>query len=334
MMSTNHSRTDHRRPVRVAGRVLFAVLAAAVVLAAPAAGRAQPPAAQKKTGVVREESLATGDGWRLATTYYESTAGREAPVVVLLHGKDGNRLVWNGGFAKRLQDEGYAVIAVDLRKHGQSTLPIVDALPPAGRTRVANQGLVNQDYLAMAKWDLGAIKKFIFQEHQEQKLNMRKTAIVAADMTVPIAATYSYADWLAEPYPDAPVFAAQTPKGQDVRALVLLSPEQNLPGMNTGRTYNALRAPLWNIAFLVAVGEQDAKDRGTAKRLHQQLTATAGNDARMYLKNYQTKFRGTDLFGKRLGVEEHTLAFLEQHLKRLNGEADAWRDRETKLFKD
>lgn len=323
-----HDRPSHRLPQRLVWMGAFLVAMSSSVVSSPA----QQPAAQKKMGVVREVSLRAADGWRLAATYYESTEGREASVVILLHGEGGNRLVWTNNFAKRLQDEGYAVLAFDFRKHGQSVLPGIDALPPAARPRVAAQGLNNADYVAMAAIDLDAAKKFLMQEHQDQKLNIRKTAIVAADISVPIAATYAVADWQKAPYPDAPTLAARTPKGQDVRALVLISPADNLPGLRAGQAYNALRAPLWNVAVLVAVGDQDPQDRGTARKIHQQLAATAGNDRRMYLKNYKTKFRGTDLIGQRLGVEEHMLAFLEEHVKRLNSDNDAWRDRKSPLF--
>lgn len=294
--------------------------------------QAQPGAQTPKTGAVREVTISTADGWRLAGTYYESTLGREAPVILLLHGEGGNRLDWTSGFAKRLQDEGYAVLAVDLRKHGQSVIPGVDAVAVPGRQRGTAPGLLNADYMAMVSFDLEAIKKFLLEEHQNKKLNIRKMAIVASDMTVPIAVSYALIDWQKEPYPDAPTLAARTPKGQDIRALVLLSPVENLPGIRAGQAYNSLRAPLWNIAVLVAAGDQDAQDRGAAKRIHQQLTTTAGSENRMYLKTYRTKFRGTRMLGQRLGLEEHMLAFFEQHLKRLNSDADAWRDRKSPLF--
>ena len=72
--------------------------------------------------------LQTDDNWGIYITFFPAPGDREvftkeAPVVILLHGDKQNRLVYEGprGLATRLQQEGCAVITVDLRKHGQST---------------------------------------------------------------------------------------------------------------------------------------------------------------------------------------------------------------------
>src|SRR6185295_10309173 len=66
--------------------------------------------------------LSPAGGWPLRLTYYKSTEGKDASVVVLLHSKGESRLVWTApkGFAEQLNSKGFAVVAVDLRKHGQS----------------------------------------------------------------------------------------------------------------------------------------------------------------------------------------------------------------------
>ena len=62
------------------------------------------------------------DSWPLHVTYYPSRLKEHAAVVVLLHMQGGSRLIWTrkGGLAEGLQKQGFAVIAADLRKHGQS----------------------------------------------------------------------------------------------------------------------------------------------------------------------------------------------------------------------
>jgi hypothetical protein len=48
----------------------------------------------------------------------------------------------------------------------------------------------------------------------------------------------------------------------------------------------------------------------------------------MYLKDYNTKLRGTDLLTGRLKVETNIINFLDKHLKKL---PDPWQDRHSRL---
>ncbi len=304
------------------------------LILAVAAGDAAAQDAGEKKLVIEDKLLTTGDGWQIHITYFQSPIGKEAPVVLLLHGKGGNRLVWGAkpraggaqgvkGFANRLQENsekgGYAVISLDLRKHGQSKNPAVPV------------DLHPNDYQLMVVQDLEAVKKFIYAEHQAQRLNMRKLAIIAADMSAPIAINYALRDWLKRPHVDAPTIAARTPRGQDVRALVLLSPETSLPKLPTGRAIRQLRNPAWGISFLICVGAEDKFDKGQAKRIYRQLSPMAKNDkkgeTRINLMTYAGRWRGTDLLGHKNRIEEHMHAFLEKYLKQL---PDPWRNRKSR----
>jgi len=82
----------------------------------------QDDAKQKAEGVPGVVTAA--DGWDIHYTYWESPMGKEAPVVILLHGKGQARLIWKAlPLAKELAKKQFAVIAVDLRKHGESKAP-------------------------------------------------------------------------------------------------------------------------------------------------------------------------------------------------------------------
>lgn len=286
-----------------------------------------------------DQPLTTNDGWRIACTYWEAVGGKESPVVILLHSRDGNQLVWKNGLAERLQQEGYAVLAVDLRKHGESKraggVVVENGTGTKSKTKIPKKvataaagDLKKDDYERMVTEDLAAVKKFLYDEHQAQRLNMRKTAIVAADMTCPLAADFALKDWLKPPHNDAPTLAASTPRGQDVRALVFLSPDVSAANLRTGQAVLQLRNPVWGVAFLICNGSKDTLDRGTSEDIYKQVAGIASNESRVYHKTYDTKFRGTDLLGKKLQVEEHILAFLEKHLKQL---PDTWQNRKSRL---
>src|SRR5690606_4539975 len=126
-------------------RKITAVCAAALALATFDGLLAQSP--KPAAPRVEDRTLLTTDGWRIPITYYPASGGKESPVIVMLPGKGGNRQVWRGS-AEKLNAAGYAVVTVDLRKHGESSPP-----GNAGRT----DKLTAADYQGMAFLDLGAV---------------------------------------------------------------------------------------------------------------------------------------------------------------------------------
>ncbi len=290
--------------------------------------------AQKDKDKEKERLLRTDDGWQIPITYYESKKKKDAAVVVLLHMKGGNRLVWQNGFAQRMNNLGYAVITVDLRHHGRAKSPqdLLNALGQANKGKAANAkgDLKKADFQSMVTQDLEAVKKFIYEEHQKKMLNMRKLAIVAPEMSAPIALNYTVLDWSKRPHPDGANDRLRTPRGQDVQAIVLISPDSSCPGVSTTPALmkNIKRAP---ISFLVCVGEKDTRDKKQARRLFDQMGGKIkkkGDERGKFYQAYPVKLRGTDLLGKNLRTEAHILGFLEKYLNKLDTE---WRNRQSKL---
>ncbi|MCY2964375.1 MAG: hypothetical protein NT069_12185, partial [Planctomycetota bacterium] len=122
-------------------------------------------------------------------------------------------------------------------------------------------------------------------------------------------------NWSKPRYEDAPVDSGmQTPRGENVRALVLISPQQNIQGFGMAAPMKFLGAPIRNIAFLVCVAERDSHDKGQAKKTFDQVSSYPKSDERMYFKEYPGNARGTDLLGKRK-LEDNISTFLSKHLK-------------------
>jgi pimeloyl-ACP methyl ester carboxylesterase len=315
----------------------IAVMAATAGLL-PTTSRANqkaPPVRPAQGEKVESRVLQAEDGFNVHISYYRSTGDRESPVVVLVHEQDGNRFIWQaeGGLARKLQASGYAVITVDLRYHGESK--------PAGGGAVgnANQGTKKKgskktgpdlkpgDYNSMWQYDLEAVKDFIFKEHQDEKLNMHKLGIVGAGMGASVAAYFAVLDWDKEPYDDAPEPRFQTPRGQDVQALVLISPQEKFNGLVLSKAVTRLKDPDLGIAFLIASGS-DPKDKAQADKIFEMaIQPPALNKKRMYQQEYKAKLTGTELLGQKLGLEEHILAFFDEHLKKIDS---PWRDRRSK----
>lgn len=282
----------------------------------------QQPRSQP-TGTEVNQKIGTIDGWILPLTYYRpANSSKDTPVVILLHGTDGNRLVWKS-LATNLQKAGYAVVAVDLRRHGESVGPAVSA-------RVGNR-IRPIDYANMMRLDLEAVKQFLLAEHQAQRLNIRKTAIVAADEMAPVAANYAVMDWLRTPYPDAATLEARTPRGQDIRALAFISPSESAGSLKLTKALTALRNNAWMVAIYTAVGSEDKRDEGTAQRSHDRLIAGLPNAGdRVILDKFdQVKVRGTELLNVRTAnLENRLISFLNNNLKPLN---DPWLTRQSRL---
>jgi pimeloyl-ACP methyl ester carboxylesterase len=317
-----------------------ALLAASTGAAAwtPNSAWAQAPTNAPATRI--ERVLQTEDDWQIYITYYPATTGKEnvakeTPVVVLLHGDKENRQVWEGekGLALALEQAGFAVITVDLRKHGQSTnVARAAGDSPAGGKNTEGANLQSVDYANMVDDDLPAVKKFIYEMHQAKRLNMNKMGIVAAETSAIVAACFAANDWDKPPYDDAAAVEMKTPRGQDVRALVFLSPPQKAKGLPLTEALTAVRNPDWNIAMLTLYGKKNKSDDRAIATHHRLFGSTKANKDRIYMHGYNVKLRGSDLLGKKeIDVEGTVIEFLKIHLKDLkDGE---WRDRQSRLLK-
>lgn len=277
------------------------------------------------------ETLRAVDGHPLTITYYplpEKSANRQdAPVVVLLHGSEKGRILWDKAapargemmnFAQSLNADGYAVVTVDLRKFGDSKVP------------GDMQQIRPDDYEKMSSSDMFAVKQFLYDKHQAKQLNMNKMAIVAAGPMAPVAINFAAADLVMPPHDDAPVLANQTPRGQDVRAIVLLSPEMAAGRLSANKALNVIKMPGAGIAMLVVSGAQDTADKGNSKKIFEIMDkAQAKNEKRVYMLSPQLRDRELGLIGKAPDqVEVPIRNFLNKHVKEF---PSAWRDRKNKV---
>jgi pimeloyl-ACP methyl ester carboxylesterase len=314
MLPSGSSSTLLRRRIGFSLAAFCAIAAAALTTVAPSAAFAQGAKVENRPQVLQ----ALGDGFPIHITYWPALESanpkglENAPVVILLHGEGGNRLIWDkasapqGGkaFAEVLQSIGYAVVTVDLRKHGES---VVEGQPTM---------LDGNDYGKMAQGDLGAVKGFLVQEHEQKKLNVRKLGVVASDTMSAVAVQFAELDWAQTPHLDGPGGMPGTPRGQDVQALVLLSPATNAGRLNATRALNVLKAPVFGIAFQVIAGTRDTADRRQAEKVYDVVSSIKQNEERTEFVRPNTNSRGTDLLANPAAkVELKILPFLDKHVK-------------------
>ncbi|MBC8115484.1 MAG: alpha/beta fold hydrolase [Candidatus Saccharimonas sp.] len=295
------------------------VLTLCTSLATTSVARGQAP---PKKATSEDKSLFAKDGAEIKVTYFKSNVGQDAAVVVMLHGKGGSRLIWKA-YAEALQKADFAVITVDLRGYGEST---GGPGGTGGGKKSDTSAPKAKDYVNMVGLDMEAVKKFLFDEHQKKQLNMNKMGIVATDMSTPVAIAYTEFDWEKKPYDDAPTLAQGTPRGQDVQALVLLSPEATAPGLNVSKSLAVIRVLARPV--LLGVGSKNKSDLTAANKMYDLLAPKKEEQAHIEIQRYDTPLEGTNLLGKNFGVEKQMFDFLNKHLKDYKSE---WRDRRNKL---
>lgn len=242
----------------------------------------------------------------LKATYYGSKEGKEAAPVVLLHGYKGSREDY-GEFAPFLQEQGYAVLAVDLRGHGEST-----EITGTTRTLPDVKNWNQLHFKAMAQYDMEAVKGWLLEKHNAGELNIERLAVVAADMSTIVAVNWALKDW------SWPILNGLK-QGQDVKALVLLSPQRNFRGYTM---MQALRAPTIQrgINFQLIVGENDRKALQDAEAIHNILSVGRPDPKdpeeivkykNLFFDKVDTAFQGTKLLTRDFKIEPRIAKFIE-----------------------
>lgn len=292
-----------------------------VVRPAPGPAKAAPaPAQPGKPAAVKEEdkpaepedlSVETKDGVIIRFTYYAGKLKKKAVPIVMLHGWEGQRSDYRA-MALYLQQLGHAVVTVDLRGHGQS----LQYRLPNGDTKDIDRSLFRPRDLEAMVLDVEAIKKWLLDKNNEGELNIEALCLIAADFSTIIAMKWSAADW------NAPILPAFK-QGQDVKALVLLSPVQSFKGL-TNRDAMAHPVVRGRLSTLVAAGSQTPKDLADAKRLFKTLEGhhikppTDPEERRkkldLFMVTPETSLQGAALFGNGLETPRVVANFIELRL--------------------
>lgn len=251
-----------------------------------------------------EVSLKTEDGVTLAATYYPSKLGKEAVPVVLLHAAKGNRADF-AELALVLQRAGHAVIAPDLRGHGDSV--------GNGSERITD--LRPADYEAMVTQDVEAVKRLLRAKNNAGDLNIDKLCLVGVEMGAVVALNFAAQDWS---WP----LLANSKQGQDIKALVLISPEWSFKGLriNEAIAHPNVRS---DVSMMLIAGKGNSRAVREAKRIYTALeryhpapsAAAAAEKQSLWLKTPNTSLQGTQLLNeKSMHVDQMVAQFVELRL--------------------
>jgi pimeloyl-ACP methyl ester carboxylesterase len=216
--------------------------------------------------------IQTRDGVELSLTYYPSFAskdpalGKQVTPVVLLHDEKDTQGMFSS-LVGRLQtvsrdpnQPSFALVTVDLRGHGVSTRQTA----PNGQTRQLDAAKLNRnDLLAMSAQDMEAVRGFLVGKNDAGELNLNKLCLVGVGLGATVAVNWAAQDWSAPPL-------LVGKQGQDVKALVLVSPQWKYRGI---MMQQALRVAALKkgAAWMLVFGEQDADQMADERRIFRQL---------------------------------------------------------------
>lgn len=171
---------------------------ALLTLACLSAAWAGPPAEIEREAV----RFPARDGHMIAAEYYPPAGDEPAPIVILLHMYNHDRSTWQP-LIEPLHEAGFAILAIDLRGHGQSA------------TTETHQQMLDRDtrlFEAMTDDVRGAYDWLAEQEHVDRS----RFALVGASVGSSVALRYAKQD-------------------RSVDAIVCLSPGLNYLGLDSKR---------------------------------------------------------------------------------------------------
>jgi len=289
---------------------------------AKAAPKAQTEKKEKKKEEIpppEDLNLTTDDGVQLRATFYPGTKGKDTVPVILLHMWKGDRNDFKQ-LAPYLQSLGHAVLVPDLRGHGESTQvkgmnrPLeADSMP----LRMVDR---------MVADDMETLKRFLMAKHNAGELNIEKLCLVGAELGASVALDYARLDWSWPPL-------ATGKQGQDVRALVLISPQWSSHGLSL-KAATAHPAVTSELSVYIVVGKKNSRLVRDAKRLHkifERFHPEPPKEERaekqdLFISELPTSLQGTKMLGvQSLQLERRIAQFI--HLRLVN-QTIPWKSRE------
>lgn len=316
----------------VVGTVAATVPARAQNAAAPkaVAPNAQNKAEEPKLPEPEDINRDSKDGVALKMTYFAGTLGKKSTPIILLHGWDGQRGDMEA-LAFRLQSLGHTCLTVDLRGHGQSL-----KYKAVEKGEIVYKDLDRKDFklrdLESMTYDIEAAKKYLLEKNNAGECNIEALGIVACDVMCSAAMRWSIADWSA---PVLPAFK----QGQDIKALVLLSPSPPFKGFN-GNDFFVNQTTRKQLSVMLVAGSEDAKSLSEAKRLNMKLQQfhpkPSGDDAidrkqlDLFLVTPGTELQGSKLLSRALPVVNNIANFLNLRLTERQDQY-TWSDRKSPL---
>ena len=290
------------RVLRTVRSIPWLVMAALWILG-PATSWAQ----KKGETVLRQETLTTRDGVKLNAFYYPSDVGRQAIPVMIIHDWGGQASPY-APLVAAFHEAGFAVLAPDLRGHGASDRE-TDASAPGGKRKLDPSQMSRREVQEILLSDLEAVKGFLKAENNDEKLNLNSLVVVGAGEGAVLAVQWSMRDWQ---FPSL----GQIKQGQDVKSLVLVSPDKQLKGVPITPVYQD--ANLQQLPIMIVSGRQ-GPESGDVTRMAKRIEAGKRRLGRGTVTGFELAWQPTSLtapalVGEVKSVPESIVKFIEENV--------------------
>ena len=312
---TTDNQTIHQRRWLLV--IVYWCAVAAVFLLCASTASAQRTKTDDPALKPRPVELKTKDGLKLRAFYFPSSKGKEAVPVLLVHEWQGQASPYVKLYLA-LRDAGCAVLALEYRGHGGSR----EYTDRRGDTKEFNVATMSKaDVNNIISRDMEAAKSFLKTENNEGKLNLNSLVIIGVREGCVIAANWASRDWK---FPTI----GSIKRGQDVKALVLISPAKLLKGFPIDP---ALGDPAILSLPLMFVDGSESLDVADSKRMVKRVEVFKKRVGRGEAKGLEVAMVKTSLSGSALvkdapGVIPAIKKFIQSEVKATD-ERNAWVER-------
>jgi len=259
------------------------VYLASIVVAATAMGQRPKQDPKLKPRTV---TLKTKDGIELRAFYFPSEKGKESPTVLLVHEWQGQASPY-GPLVMALSKAGCAVLVPDYRGHGGSR----EYTNVRGEKTEFNLAQMSRaDIEAIVTFDLETAKGFLKEENNEGRLNLNALVVIGVREGCVLGAQWAMRDWS---FPSV----GSNKQGQDVKALVLISPEKQIKGVPIDPAINdrfIIQLPI------MIVAGAESPEASEAKRIAKRVEGVKKRFGRGEATGFQLSMANTALSGPSL----------------------------------
>ncbi|TWU40703.1 alpha/beta hydrolase [Novipirellula artificiosorum] len=298
--------------------VVFYVCLISIAMASLAVG--QDRGAKKKEGPLPVEpmTLKTRDGISLRAAYFPSKKQKDAIPVLLIHEWQGQGSPYLK-LVLALQEAGCAVLVPEYRGHGGSK----DYVDIRGNIQQFNPATMGKrDVERIIAFDLEEAKQFLKEKNNKGELNLNALVLVGIREGGIFASLFTVRDWR---WPSV----GRKKQGQDVKALVLISPEKQMKGLSIDSTLtdpNLIRLPI-----LVVAGDT-SPDAAEANRVSKRIEGYKKRMGQGKAIGFKQEMLKTSLSGPALVNEAEKLiptvvSFVTENVS-ADGEQNPWVNRQ------
>jgi pimeloyl-ACP methyl ester carboxylesterase len=269
----------------------------------PATAPKTDPAADDKLKP-RRVPLKTKDGIALNAFYFPTNKEKDAITVILIHEWDGKGASPYGKFVIALRDAGCAVLAPDYRGHGGSA----EYTNARGETEKFNlDQMGRRDVENVLNFDLETCKGFLKEENNAGQLNLNALVLVGIGEGCVLAGHWAQRDWA---FPSV----GRMKQGQDVKALIYVSPKKQIKGISIDPTLT--NPQLLALPMMIVAGEAEAEEaERVSKRVKVAKTKMGkGTPSGFDMKLLPTKLSGPSLVNDVAGVSTAITDFIKKEV--------------------